>query len=432
MKSSLGCKAILLILAWSMVMLLSACSGSGADTASNNDAGSAKGPKTGDGSALIKFVAAEYSTATKPFLEQLVKDFEAENPDIKVELQVINWDTLESAYNTMISTNNPPDLLNTYSYAHFARDELLNDLGEIMSPELKEKFYPSFMEVGRLDGTQYALPFLASVRGLYYNKDILDEAGVTEVPKTWSELKAAAQKIKDHGKASGFGIDMTNNEGQAYLSYFFWGAGGGWQKDGEWTLNSPENVEALTFLKEMVDEGLSAPEPTVTSRDEQQRILGNGKLGMMITANFFSTVVPNEFPGLKWGVGPTPVKDGQPPSTLGVQDLLMSFQTKHTNKEAISKFLDFFYEDTRYEEFMVKEGFLPATQTVGDKMSAEDEVMKAHFEAIKVAKFYPVNDPAWPAVLDASKKMGQAVILGQMSPKEALDQLQEIALKNSK
>ncbi|WP_222708511.1 hypothetical protein [Paenibacillus sp. N3.4] len=65
-------------------------------------------------------------------------------------------------------------------------------------------------------------------------------------------------------------------------------AGGGWQKDGKWSLNSSENIAALTFMKDMVASGLTDPEPAITTRDEKQRILGNGKLGMMITGNFFS------------------------------------------------------------------------------------------------------------------------------------------------
>jgi multiple sugar transport system substrate-binding protein len=410
-KSNLAVLSIVVLVA---VFLVSACgSGDGGNAGSGNK-------------AKIKFVAAEYSTATKPFLEKLVADFEAENPNIDVELQVINWDVIDTQLNTMVSTNQPPDLMNTNQFALWAKDGLLNNLDDIMSSQLKSKIYDSFKTVGNLDGKQYAIPYLASIRGLYYNKDVFAKAGISAPPKTWSELKDAAKKAKSAG-AEGFGVDMTNNEGQAYLSYFFWGAGGDWQKDGKWVLNSKENIEALTFLKELVDEKLSDSQPTVTIRDEKQKLLGNGKLAMIITGNFFQAVMAKNFPNLQWGLGPIPVKDGKPPIALGVQDFLFSFKTKNTNKEAIGKFLDFFYDDARYEDFMKKEGFLPATQTVGDKMSKEDPIMKQHFEAVKVAKFYPVNDPKWPQIKEEAIKLGQAVLLNKMSPKDALDALQKVA-----
>ena len=60
--------------------------------------------------ALIRFVASEYSTETKPLLENLVKEFELKNPLIDVELQVANWDILDGIYTAMISKNQPPDL----------------------------------------------------------------------------------------------------------------------------------------------------------------------------------------------------------------------------------------------------------------------------------------------------------------------------------
>ncbi len=89
--------------------------------------------------ALIRFVASEYSTETKPLLENLVKEFELKNPLIDVELQVANWDILDGIYTAMISKNQPPDLLNTNVYAHFAKDKLLNNFNDLLSPELKAK-----------------------------------------------------------------------------------------------------------------------------------------------------------------------------------------------------------------------------------------------------------------------------------------------------
>lgn len=382
--------------------------------------------------ASISFVAAEYSSSTKPYFEKMVNEFEMKYPNIKVELQVINWDILDSAYNTMISRNQPPDLLLTNIYAHFAKDGLLNKMEELLSPELKAKFYPYLMDSGTMQGIQYAVPYVATIRELYYNKEIFNEVGLTSPPRTWRDLEEAARKIKEAKQVYGFGLDLTDNEIWAYLSYFFYGAGGGWMKQGAWAINSAENVEGIQFLKELYNRELTDPEPTVTTRDEKQRILGNGGLGMLISGNYFETAVPREYPGLKWAKGPIPVKEGIDPLVLGVQDVLMSFKTDHTNKEALSKFLDFVYEDARYEEFILKEGFLPTIHTVGDRLAANNAAVKQNLESIKSAKFYPINHPAWSAVLNATRNMGQAVLLDQISPQQALDRLQQIAIEKSR
>lgn len=382
--------------------------------------------------SLIRFVASEYSTETKPILEKLVKEFELKNPLIDIELQVANWDILDGIYTTMISQNQPPDLLNTNVYAHFAEDGLLNDFNDILSPELRAKLYPNLMSMDQIEGKQYAIPYVASIRSLYYNRTIFDQAGISKPPATWSQLKADALKIKKAGGAYGFGVDLTDNETQAYLSYFFFGAGGGWIKDGKWTINSPENVEGLTYLKELFDAGLTDPEPTVTTRDEKQRILGDGKLGMMISGNYFSSVVPKEFPNLRWGDGPIPVKDGRTPISFGVHDVLVSFKTDHTDKAALSKFLDFLYDDPSYLDMIKREGFLPVNSQVGATLSAEDGTMRANMLALTRAKFYPVQEPAWQAVMDYARKLGDAVLYDNLSPQAALNQLQHFAETRSK
>lgn len=377
--------------------------------------------------ALINFVASEYSSQTRPLLENLVQEFMLKNPDIVINLQVANWDILDIIYTTMISKNQPPDLLNTNVYTHFANDGLLNDMDDIISPELKKKFYPDLLKLDNWNGKQYAIPYVSSTRKLYYNKALFHEAGIASPPQTWSQLKEDARKIKNTGKARGFGVDLTDNEIQAYLSYFFIGAGGGWIKDGKWTINSPQNVEGLSFLRDLYIEGLTDSDPTVTTRDEKQRVLGDGKLGMMISGNYFNLVVPREFPDLEYDKGPIPVKDGVRPINFGVQDTLVSFKTNHTNKEALSKFLDYLYSSPVYEQIIQQEGFLPVTELTGERLGSANEEMKADLAALRTASYYPIQQPEWQAVMDTARKMGDAVLHDHVSPKQALDQLQQFA-----
>ncbi|GAF06893.1 sugar ABC transporter [Paenibacillus pini JCM 16418] len=349
------------------------------------------------------------------------------NPNIVIDLQVANWDILDSIYTTMISKNQPPDLLNTNVFSHFAYDGLLNDMNDILSPELRSKFYPDLMKLDQWDNKQYGVPYVSSNRKLYYNKELFREAGISKPPATWSELKQDSMKVKNTGKAHGFGVDLSDNEIQAYLSYFFLGAGGGWIKDGKWNINSPQNIEGLSFLKDMYTEGLSDPDPTVTTRDEKQRIVGDGKLSMMISGNYFTSVMPREFPGLQYGSGSIPVKDGVPPINFGVHDMLVSFKTDHTDKEAISKFLDYLYSDPIYTEIISREGFLPVTKDVGSQMSAANPLTKQNLTDLRTAQFYPVQQPEWQSIMDTARKMGDAVLHDHVSPKQALDQLQKFA-----
>jgi multiple sugar transport system substrate-binding protein len=126
------------------------------------------------------------------------------------------------------------------------------------------------------------------------------------------------------------------------------------------------------------------------------------------------------------------VKDGVAPVPFAVHDVLVSFKTDHTNKEALSKFLDFLYDDANYAEMIVREGFLPVSSRVGDKLSAADPEMRSSLEALAKANFYPVQKPEWQAVMDNARKLGDAVLYDHLSPKAALDELQQFAISRSR
>ncbi len=204
--------------------------------------------KSEDGKTAISVVAAQYGQNTSDWWDNFVKDFNKDNPDIDLSVEVVSWNDISSVIDTRISGGKEPDILNIDVFADYQADDLLLPIQDVVSEETYNKMYPAFLEQSEIDGTVWAIPDLASARAMYYNKDILDAAGV-EVPTTWDELKAACEKIKETNlDVYPWGIDMTTDEGQAALSYYTWNNGGGFvDEDGEWALNSDANVEAVEY-----------------------------------------------------------------------------------------------------------------------------------------------------------------------------------------
>ena len=116
-----------------------------------------------------------------------VKKFEEANPGIKLNLEVVSWNDIYTVVSTRISNNNAPDILNIDTFADYANEGLLLPVSDYCPDELFADFFPSFIEQSVIDGVCWAVPDLASARALYYNADILEEAGV-DVPTTWAEL----------------------------------------------------------------------------------------------------------------------------------------------------------------------------------------------------------------------------------------------------
>ena len=379
----------------------------------------------GGGGNGFSFVAALYTNPTKTYWNDLVADFKKKNPDADVDLRVIGWTQLPQQVSTMVTTGQTPELLNFNTYASFAADDLLTRGDEVISSELKGQFYENFYGAGSIDGALYGIPFIASIRNLYYNKEIFERVGIEKPPETWDELVQTAKAIKDETGIPGFGLPMTEFEAQADFSYFIWGNGGDWQRDGEWSFNIPENVEALQFMTDLVNKyKVTNPDPTTINRDELQKVFAQGQLGMMNTANFFPTILEQEAPDLDWDFGSIPRNEGVPEFSLGVEDFLMVFNTAE-NTEVIGKFLDFFYEKERYIKFLEQEGMLPTTKPVGETMSAQDPMTARFVDQLPKAKFYPLQDPQLDTVFKDLTRACQQALTGEKTPKQALDELQQ-------
>ena len=379
----------------------------------------------GGGGNSFGYVAALYTNPTKTYWNELVADFKKKNPDANVDLRVIGWTQLPQQVSTMVTTGQTPDLLNFNTYASFAADDLLTRGDEVISSELKGQYFENFYEAGSIEGALYGIPFIASIRNLYYNKEIFDRVGIKEPPTNWDELVQTAKAIKDETGIPGFGLPMTEFEPQADFSYFIWGNGGDWKRNGEWSFNIPENVEALQFMTDLVNKyKVTNPDPTTINRDELQKVFAQGQLGMMNTANFFPTILEQEAPDLDWDFASIPRNEGVPEFSLGVEDFLMVFNTAE-NTEIIGNFLDFFYEKERYIKFLEQEGMLPTTKPMGEIMSAQDPMTARFVDQLPKAKFYPLQDPQLDTVFKDLTRACQQALTKEKTPKQALDELQQ-------
>ena len=427
-------KLLAAMLAMAMTLSLAAC-GAKEEPAASAPAESKPAASTpaapADEQVKLNVIAAQYGPNTAAWWEGFVKDFETANPDVDLTVDVVSWADIYTVVNTRIANNEAPDILNIDVFADYVADDLLLPAKDWVSDETYAKFYPAFLEQSVIDGTVWAVPDLASCRTMYYNVDILKAAGVEEVPATWEELKAACAAIKAYdSEIYPWGVDMTTDEGQACFSYYIWNNGGDFtDADGNWTLNNPKNVEAIEFIIDMYNKGYTNSDPATQSRYNNQDMLGAGKVAMMIGPNNIPTYMKDGNYDVNLAVAPIPSTTGASVAQ-GVMDRFMCFaddDRSDAEMAAITEFVDFFYEDTRYSEWVLMEGFLPATTAGGEAMVAADASLAAWLDIVGTAKFYPTAKAEWADVKQGVIDVQQNALLGG-NVQELLDNLQaEIA-----
>ena len=373
----------------------------------------------------VNVIAAEYGQNTKAWWADFVESFNAEHPDIILNVEVVSWNDIYTVVNTRIQGNNAPDILNIDVFADYQADGLLLPAQDYVSEETYAKMYPSFLEQSEVDGTVWAVPDLASARAMYYNKDILDAAGV-EVPTTWEELTAACEAIKAYDDTIyPWGIDMTTDEGQAAFAYYTWNNGGGFvDENGDWALNSDANVEAIEYAIGLVNDGYTNSDPANDTRYDLQDMFGAGQVAMLIAPNSLPTYIADGGHEVNYGVASIPTNSGESVSA-GVMDRFMCFDNGYSDEElaAITEFFDYFYEDERYSDWVLMEGFLPATMAGGEAVAAADESMAAWVDIVGSSKFYPTAKAEWADVKQGVIDVEQRALLGE-NVKDLLDELQ--------
>ena len=371
--------------------------------------------KKAEEKTTVTMIAAQYGDKTADWWANFVTEFNAAHEDINLVVDVVSWNDIYTVVNTRIANGEAPDLLNIDVFADYQADGLLLPAEEWCSAETYAQFFPSFLAESVVDDVVWAVPDLASARALYYNADILEAAGVA-VPTTWEELKAAAAPIKAYdSEIYPWGVDMTTDEGQACFAYYAWNNGGGFtDAEGNWTLNSAENVEAVNFIVSMVKEGLTNTDPTTETRYDLQDMFAAGKVAMMIGPNQISKYCEQNG-GINYGIASLPTNGDKAGASVGVMDRIMCFKDdKRSDEElaAITAVVDAFYDDEPYAEWVLMEDFLPATSTGNELCAQADPGMAAWIDVIGSAKFYPAAKAEWADVKQGVIAVQQEVLLG--------------------
>lgn len=423
-------KLLAVLLAAAMVLGMAAC---GSKTEAPAAAAETQAAAA-DEKIELSFLVAEYSTATGPYIQSVIDKFQAANPNVKVTLEIVGWDNLTTRVQTLVGAKQAPDIYAGGSATQFIADDLVYKPEDILSQNLVSDFYKTFWDnnfTKDYNGV-YQIPFLASVRALYYNKKIFNEMGFTAAPKTWKEVEDYCAKIKDHykGDVYAWGLDGTMTEGQTVVAYYGWNNGGGYvDADENYIVNCDANVEAYEWIKKLYDNGWTNTNPTIETRDDMQKLVAADKMAMLITANFF----PALYPDAEIGIAAIPYNDEHVSSStsMAVQDAVCFFNQNakatadsDAKKKAIADFMDFFYAADNYVPLMIQEGLLPATNSGAKLLAEQNPEQAAYLEALNGAKFYARSKPNWSECSSGLCEVDQKVLTGLQSPKEALDELQ--------
>lgn len=254
-----------------------------------------------------------WDSRQEPGLREIADDFEAENPGIKIELQVTGWGEYWTMLEAAATGGSLPDIFWMHSneiYKYGSNDMLLN-LDEYIERDSIDltKFPQGLVDIYNVNESQYAIPKDFDTIGLWYNKTMFDEAGLDYPDETWTweTLREAAEILTDEEKGQyGISAQLSNQEG--YYNFVYQNGGTILTDERTSGYDLPETIEALEYYFSFVHDGLSPESYTDT---DSRAFLENGIAAM---ATFGSWQLPafldNEYLVENFDVAPLPSKDG--------------------------------------------------------------------------------------------------------------------------
>ncbi|MFF9149101.1 extracellular solute-binding protein [Streptomyces sp. NPDC014861] len=284
-------------------------------------------------------------------------------------------------------------------------------------------FQPGILSAGTYQGELYGLAPTVNTLALYYDKDMLAEAGVA-VPRTWDELREAALATTRPGRHGLAVAADASFENTFQFLPFLWSNGGD-----ERRLDTPQAAEALRLWSGLVEDGaMSRSVLTWNQADVHEQFLG-GKAAMMVNGPWRITAL-EKAEDLRWGVAPLPVPrpGAELVTPLGGEVWTVPRNSSEARTRKSVQVLDCLNDPSSTQTLATWHHTVPSRTDVAARYARQVPSMAAFVESVRGARPRTQKlGPAWPEAATAIHTAVQAAVSGQQTPEEALRHAQRMA-----
>lgn len=340
-------------------------------------------------------------------LNDIISEFNSSQDEYTVEAKYVPFADFKKQLSVGASADELPDLviLDNPDHAAYAEMGIFADLTGRFDVST---YYDGPVNSCTLDGKLYGVPFGSNCLLLFYNEDMLAEAGC-EVPTTWDELLETA-KACTTDNVSGFAhCALQNEEGTFNFLTWVWSTGAT-----SYEINSEGGVKALSFVKDLVDSGAMTKEAINWTQGDTMNQFISGNLAMMINGTWQVPTMREEASDLNWNVAPIPM-DEQQASGLGGENYAV---IAGGNEEGAIKFLEYATSDETCLYMMNAMGYISSNSVIAEQQFGDDPVYQAFVEEMNYA-YARGPLPEWPDISDAISLAFNEVITGENTPEDA-------------
>lgn len=380
------------------------------------------------------------------FSEEFIADYMEKNPHVVIQYEPVAGSEYMTKLKTSLSSGTAPDICWVDNWKELFEKDVFEPLDTYIE---KEGFdiagqNPSLVDAGSYDGTIYGLFGWAGVTGIYYNKELFDEAGIPYPQDgwTWDECKEIAEKLtKGDGADKVYGID-TQLDWNGQYEVMMWGNGARIIDDNlnyDGIMNSDKMVAAVDWYTSFVREGLSPQSTSLKAAGGGDEMFKSGKLAMHYAFSGFAQSLKSDasFDMDMVGTVSLPVANKGDKPAVNVtftNPICISKDSQH--KEEAFKFLAARVGAETQRNFCSKGWTVPASAALAADMGLmDDPLLKVFVDPIintdnyVYPKTFFANSPSATALNDSMVNAISAIVVDGKDTKSALDDAVEYVKK---
>ncbi len=384
--------------------------------------------KQGNAGTTIMFKHGKLAGDPAQF-RKLLDRFERENPGIKVQDETLPASTDEQHQFYAINLDSHSAEFDVLSLdviwvPEFARAGWLSDMTGVLAAGEEQAFFPGPIEAVTYKGRLFAVPWYIDAGLLYYRSDLLKKYR-RPVPKTWQELVMTAQAITaGEGDLYGFIWQGKQYEGLVCnVLEFLWSNGGAAFEQGRLDIDSPHNIEALGFMRDLIVRyGVTPPLVTTSIEEPTRRLFGNGRALFMRNWPYAWNIFEREGSAVKGkvGVAALPSFPGNPSaSALGGWQLGVNRYSRH--RKAAEALVRYLISPAAQKTLALTIGYEPSLKALykDPELMREQPFVASLYRIFMTARPRPVT-PYYPMITQVLQPEFSAAITGIKTPAAAL------------
>lgn len=378
--------------------------------------GGGGGTKSGSGDVTTLKILDYYADDPDNGIFAETLEAAAKKVGVTIERETVNGTSLIQKVLQMSSSRTLPDLLmlDNPDLQQIAATGALTPLGDLGFKA--DGFIDGFVGAGTYDGELYGMGPCANTLGLYYNKDLLDAAGVA-VPTTWDELKAAAKTLTS-GDTYGIAFcAKASYEGSWQFLPFFWSAGAD-----ETDIATPEAASALQLWVDLVREGSASESVLNWSQTELGEQFTSAKAAMVIDGPWLTTTFDKS--DVNWAVAEIPVPAAGDTAVAPLGGELWTIpQTGDQAKQAKAmELLQALLDDDTVLELNTTRFTIPTKEAVDAAYIEALPQMESLVTAVNNGRSRTAQlGEGWPKTAEALYNAIQSALTGKQEPLAALE-----------